>query len=77
MYLPNNKDESLWTINELGKFLKVKESVIRYWVKTNVIPHIRIGKYTRFDQKDIMGWIKRQKPVSKLEEINRDLRKII
>ena len=68
--------ESLWTIKELGKFLKVSESVVRYWMRTKALPHIKLGKHTRFDPDDIIKWLTTHKSVSYCDESNAGLRRI-
>jgi excisionase family DNA binding protein len=49
--------DKLWTMKDLASYLKVKESVIGYWVRCRKIPHIRIGRMIRFLPAEIQTWI--------------------
>ncbi|MCP4603459.1 MAG: helix-turn-helix domain-containing protein [Proteobacteria bacterium] len=51
------KPGKLWTPKDLADYLSVKESVVRYWVRNQEVPHIRIGRHVRFDPEDILEWI--------------------
>ena len=51
------KRDGLWTPRDLASYLSIKESVIKYWVRTHEVPHIRIGRQIRFDRDDILEWI--------------------
>lgn len=56
--------DKLWTISDVSDFLQVKESIIRYWIRTSGLPHIKIGKQIRFDQRDVQKWVKFYKSAS-------------
>ena len=47
----------LWTPKDLADYLRVDESVVRYWVRIYEVPHIRLGRQIRFDPEDILEWI--------------------
>ena len=51
----------LWTIQEVADFLKVKTSVVKYWLQTSYIPFVKVGKHYRFDSNDIRAWMERHK----------------
>ena len=51
----------LWTIEDVADFLKVKTSVVKYWLHTSGIPFLKIGKHYRFDPNDIREWMERHK----------------
>lgn len=51
------KMQKLWTPKNLADYLSVKESVVKYWVRSQVVPYIRIGRQIRFDRDDILEWI--------------------
>jgi len=68
--------DSLWTIKELCKFLKVNESVVRYWMRTRALPHIKLGKHMRYDPDDIMKWLTTHKSVSYCDDSYADLKRI-
>lgn len=51
------------TVNELSELLKIPKSWIysRTRIKDkNSIPCIRIGKYVRFDESEVLEWLKEQ-----------------
>ena len=56
--------EQLWTIREIAVYFRVKESVIRYWMRSSGLPYIKLGKHPRFDPADIKKWIKFYKSAS-------------
>jgi len=53
--------QNLWTIEELADFLKVKDSVVKYWLQTSYIPFVKVGKHYRFDPNDIRAWVELRK----------------
>jgi excisionase family DNA binding protein len=53
--------DRLWTVEEIAAYLQVKPSVVRYWVQTESIPFIRLGRQVRFDTEEINIWIKQCK----------------
>ena len=53
--------EEILTINELAERLKIKPSWI--YAKTmergeGTIPKIKVGKYIRFDESEVLQWLK-------------------
>ena len=50
----------MWlTVRELSDYIKLKEKTIYHLVSNGMIPHYRIGKLVRFNQKKmrlIVGW---------------------
>lgn len=57
----NALPEQLWTIEDVATFLRVKPSVVKYWVKGREIPHIRQGNVIWFDPVDIRKWLESKK----------------
>ena len=55
----NNPTNEIWTVGELAAFLKVKTS----WVYEHAseIPHVRVGRYLRFERSAVMEWVGRQR----------------
>ena len=48
----------LLTIEDVGRFLKVKPSTVRTWSNLGLIPCIRLGgKLIRFKENDIEEWL--------------------
>ena len=66
----NALPSKLWTIDEVSKYLRVKSSVIRYWIKTRSIPFIQIGREYRFDPSDIRAWLEKKKKNSLFDNLN-------
>lgn len=53
--------DKLWTLEEVADFLRVKPSIVKYWVLTSKIPFVKMGKHYRFDQEDIWRWLETRK----------------
>lgn len=43
------------TIEEAAELLRVKVSWLYERTRTNEIPHIKLGKYLRFDREELLG----------------------
>ena len=61
---PAKDDRKLLTANELAKFLKVPVSWIyqRTRLGSDAIPHIKLGKYLRFDAEKVLTFFKSNTP---------------
>ena len=46
--------------NELASLLSVKASWLLQRARESRIPHVRVGKYVRFDVDEVWGWLKEQ-----------------
>ncbi len=57
----NRPSLALLTVEELAQTLKVPRSWIydRVRRKKDAIPHMRVGRYPRFDLKQILAWLER------------------
>jgi len=53
--------EQLWTIEDVAEYCRVKPSVVKYWVQQGEIPFIKLGKFHRFDPKEIGDWVEEKK----------------
>jgi excisionase family DNA binding protein len=42
---------------EVAEWLNMKESTIRKWTHYGFIPHIKIGRCVRFQERDIEKWL--------------------
>jgi excisionase family DNA binding protein len=49
--------ERLLDAKEIADRLGVPESWIRESARAGVIPHVRLGRYVRFDLADVEAWI--------------------
>ena len=50
---------TLLTVDEAARFLRVKASWIYERTRTNEIPHIKLGKYLRFEEEELQAWFRR------------------
>lgn len=50
-------DFELLDVKQTALLLKVKERTIYEWVRTNKIPHKKIGDLLRFNKSEIFKWI--------------------
>jgi excisionase family DNA binding protein len=51
------EDPSLWlTVEEAAALLRVKVSWLYERTRTNEVPHLKIGKYLRFDRQELLAW---------------------
>jgi excisionase family DNA binding protein len=53
--------EHLLTAAEVGELLSVPESWVRQESRENRIPHVRLGRYVRFDREAVLGWLETQR----------------
>ncbi len=45
------------TIHEAAELLRVKVSWLYERTRTNSIPHVKLGKYLRFDRDELIAWV--------------------
>jgi len=51
------EDRPLWlTVEEAATLLRVKISWLYERTRTNEVPHLKIGKYLRFDRQELLAW---------------------
>lgn len=46
----------LLTIDEAAALLRVPKSWLYERTRTNSVPHMKVGKYLRFDQQEFLAW---------------------
>lgn len=46
----------LLTIDEAAALLRVPKSWLYERTRTNSVPHMKLGKYLRFDQQEFLAW---------------------
>lgn len=68
--------DELWTVEEVAGFLRVKGSIVRYWLQTSYIPFVKVGKQYRFDPKDIKACVESLKKESFTGNMSGDLKSI-
>lgn len=54
-------NQPLMNISETSKFLGVSSGTLYVWVCQKRIPYVKIGRLTKFDQKDLSTWIEQRK----------------
>jgi excisionase family DNA binding protein len=47
-------------VEEMAKKLDVPVSWLYARTRTNEIPHLKVGKYVRFDESEVWEWLKQQ-----------------
>jgi len=52
-------NQNLKDIDEMSKKIRVPKSWLYSRTRTNEIPHYKIGKYVRFDEDEVLEWIKK------------------
>jgi len=48
----------LLTVTEVAEWLSVSPKTVYRWVHEEHVPHLKLGRVVRFDQKDIERWVK-------------------
>jgi excisionase family DNA binding protein len=46
---------------EVADLLQVPESWVRQEARVNRIPHLRLGRYVRFDEEAVLAWLEGQR----------------
>lgn len=54
-------NETIYTVPEVARFLKLSKSKVYYLIKRNEIPHIRIQRNVRILHSDLEAWLKLKK----------------
>ena len=44
------------TIQEAAELLRVRVSWLYERTRTNAVPHVKLGKYLRFDRDELLAW---------------------
>lgn len=59
--------ETIMTVPQVAKYLKLPKSKVYLMVQRGKIPHIRIGKNVRVMESDLKDWLlERREPASQL-----------
>ena len=45
------------TVQQVAAFLNQSVSTVRYWVQTDYIPSVRLGKSRRFNRETLRAWL--------------------
>ncbi len=49
--------DTIYTIPEVARFLKISRSKVYGLVQQGLIPHVRIGKNVRITDRDLQAWL--------------------
>ena len=52
-----NSNESLWTVDDVGKYLNVSRDTIYRWIEKKQMPAVRVGKKWLFRKDEIDAWL--------------------
>ena len=50
------RDEPLWTVDDVGRFLGVATKTVRGWQLAGRLPHLKIGGTVRFVPEEVRRW---------------------
>jgi excisionase family DNA binding protein len=53
--------DRLLTAGEVAELLSVPERWVREHTRGGLIPHVRLGRYVRYDAADVVAWVDSQK----------------
>ena len=49
--------DTIYTIPEVARYLKLSRSKVYYLVQRGQLPHVRIGKNVRITERDLKTWL--------------------
>jgi excisionase family DNA binding protein len=52
--------ETIMTVPDVAKYLKISKAKIYMMIKNKQIPHIKIGKNVRVRESDLVRWLEKQ-----------------
>ena len=52
-----NSNESLWNVDDVGKYLNISRDTVYGWIDKKQMPAIRIGKKWLFRKNEIDVWL--------------------
>jgi excisionase family DNA binding protein len=55
----SDQRERWLTIDEAAALIRVPKSWLYERTRTNTVPHVKLGKYLRFDQEEFLTWARR------------------
>ncbi len=63
------EEDCLWTVADVGEYLRVANSTVYDWVSQEKIPYIRINRVLRFVPAEIQSWMREAARVAPLQEV--------
>ncbi len=64
--------ERLLTASEVAELLAVKESWVREATRNGRLPHLRLGRYRRYERSAIEAWLREQRGGPSLSVLRRN-----
>jgi len=58
----------LLTPQEVADLLSVRKSTIYQWTHQGYIPHVKLGKFVRFNQDKVMEWVERRSNTGRINK---------
>ena len=58
--------ENLLNVKQVANKLNVKPITVYQWAYMGFIPHLRLGKCLRFDEKEVEKWVEKRKTKGRL-----------
>lgn len=58
-------ERRLLTVTELARLLSVPESWVYQRTADGSIPHVRVGRYVRFEHRRVMRWLEAEQQAAK------------
>jgi len=58
----------LLTPQEVADLLSVRQSTIYQWTHQGYIPHVKLGKFVRFNQDKVMEWVERRSNTGRINK---------
>lgn len=61
--LENEPSQALWTLDDVAARLATTNRHVRRLVADRRLPHLRIGRFLRFEPSEVERWIAKQRPL--------------
>jgi excisionase family DNA binding protein len=62
--MPTDQGSSVFTIEELSKYLKISKSTLYKLAQEGILPGQKVGKHWRFHKDAVDEWLRRRGPDS-------------
>lgn len=51
---------NLLTVDQIAEMLQVKTGTVYQWVHEGFVPHIKLGRLVRFNESEVMEWLRKR-----------------
>lgn len=55
-----SKQKQLMDMNEASEYLGIRKNTLYEWVVQKKIPHLKVGRLTKFKREDLEGWLRKR-----------------